>query len=115
MSGHPDDRRCDDYEVEPFLVDVDPDPDQCGMAGHGSVYITFKANVLDPRMTLSADCDYLEATVHLTLDEADTMCNDLANAASVVWQNMTRQEFKEIVNARRTTPDGSPGPQAEGG
>ena len=110
MSGHPDDRRRDHYEVEPFLVDVDPDPDQCGIAGHGSVYITFKANVLDPRMTLNADCDYLEATVHLTLDEADTMCNDLANAASVVWQNMTRQEFKRIVDEARMTPDGPTGP-----
>ena len=115
MSGHPDDRRCDDYEVEPFLVDVDPDPDQCGMAGHGSVFIKFRADVVDSRMTVGADCEYLTATVQLTLEEANTLCNDLANGASVVRQNMTRQEFKEIVNARRTTPDGSPGPQAEGG
>ena len=100
MSGHPNDRRCDDYEVESFLVEVDPDPDQCGIAGHGSVYIKFRADVLDKRMTLNADCDYLEATVHLTLDEANTMCNDLANADSVVWQKMTRQEFKRIVDER---------------
>ena len=116
MSGHPDDRRCDDYEVEPFLVDVDPAPDQCGMAGHGSVFVTFKADVVDSRMAVGADCDYLTATVQLTLGEVDALCNDLSNAASVVWQKMTRQEFKQIVGgAERTTPDGPTGPQAESG
>lgn len=101
MSGHPDDRRCDDYEIEPFLVDVDPAPDQCGIAGHGSVFIRFKADVLDSRMSMSADCDYLEATVQLTLEESNTLGNDLANAASVVRQDMTREEFKRIVDERR--------------
>ena len=115
MSGHPDDRRCDDYEVEPFLVGVDPAPDQCGIAGHGSVFITFKADVVDSRMTVGADCEYLTATVQLTLEEANTLCNDLANGASVVWQDMARQEFMQIVNAGRTTPDGPTGPQAKSG
>lgn len=101
MSEHTSDRRYDDYEVEPFLVDVDPDPDQCGIAGHGSVFIRFKADVLDSRMSMSADSDYLEATVQLTLEESNTLGNDLANAASVVRQNMTREEFKRIVGKRR--------------
>ena len=100
MSGHPDDRRCDDYEVEPFLVDVDPDPDQCGIAGHGGVFIKFKADVVGSRLAIGGDCDYLTATVELSLEELDTLCNDLANAASVVWQKMTCQEFKRIVDER---------------
>lgn len=100
MSGHPDDRRCNDYEVEPFLVEVDPNPDQCGIAGHGDVFIKFKADVLDSRMSIAADCDYLTATVQMSLEEIDTLVNDLSNAASVVWQEMTLQEFKQIVKDR---------------
>ena len=103
MTGHRDDNRCDDYEADRFVVEVAPDPDQCLRAGHGTIYVKFRADIWDSRMSLSANRDYLEATVNMTLEEGNTLREDLGNAIGVIHQKMTRAEFKQIVQDREAT------------
>ena len=105
MTGHLDDKRCDDYVPEPFLVKVDPNPDQCRIAGHGDVFVTFRADLLDFRMRLSADCDELEAVVQIRLGEVETLCGDLVNAVRVIRHEMTRTEFEQIIADREPTQE----------
>ena len=103
MTGHQHDNRCDDYIPDPFIIEVDPWPDQCGEAGQGGAFVTYRADIVDGRMTVSCDSDNIAATVHVTLNEIDTLCSDLANAAAVIRQTMTRTEYDENIRNRETT------------
>lgn len=102
MTEQRDDQSYDyeDYEPDKFLVEVDPDPDQCGKPGHGTVYVKFRADIWDSRMSLHANCDYLQATVNMTLAEINTLREDLANAVNVIQQRMTRNEFMQTIQDR---------------
>ena len=93
----------EDYEPDKFLVEVCPAGDQCGKPGHGTVYVKFRADIWDSRMSLHANCDFLQATVNMTLAEVNTLREDLANAVNVVQQRMTLNEYKQIIQDRETT------------
>ena len=107
ITEHRDDQDYDyeDYEPDKFLVEVDPDADQCGKPGNGTVYVKFRADIWDSRMALHANCDFLQATVNMTLAEVNTLREDLANAVDVIQQRMTRNEFVRIIQDREATEE----------
>lgn len=57
-------------EADPLIARATPRHDHCGKPGHGVVYLTARAEVDAALMSVSADCDYIDAAVDLTPDEA---------------------------------------------
>ena len=85
MTGcKPPPRTCDDYEPEPLTLEAEPDRDQCGIPGHGWVWLQLKADAVGGEMFLAADCDYLTARAQLTLEQAESLAASLTEAVAAV-------------------------------
>ena len=94
-----DDRSpADEAEPKELTIRASPRHDQCGKPGHGVIYLTVRAGVLDGLMSVSADCDYVDAAVDLTPDEARDLAASLLAAVDSVEAGWQRASSKDTAN-----------------
>ena len=89
-------------EAEPLVARVTPRHDQCGKPGHGIVYLTARAEVDAALMSVSADCDYIDAAVDLTLDEARHLAASLLAAVDSVEAGWKRASSEGAATNEQT-------------
>ena len=87
-------------KAESLIARATPRHDQCGKPGHGVVYLTARAEVDAALMSVSADCDYIDAAMDLTLDEARDLAASLLAAVDSVEAGSQRQGVRNRPRLR---------------
>ena len=73
-----------DYEPDPPVIRASPDYDQCGIPGHGGVWLELRCEYEESRMYVMASCDHMGASFTLTKDEAMDLARQLTTAVEAV-------------------------------
>ena len=73
-----------DYEPDPPVIKATPDYDQCGIPGHGGVWLELRCEHEESRMSITASCDDMGASFTLSKDEATELARQLTAAVEAV-------------------------------